>query len=99
GRDHARGDRRGDRRIRRLQRRTRVSASERYLAARFPACFRRPVRAVVPWHVRLSAGRTGGTASRALAAAGAAKALSHAKKSLEEEHVRIAGRDTQDRIA
>ena len=57
-----------------------IPAAQRDLAARCAARLRRAVRALLPWHVRLSAGRTGRAARRALAAARAAEALSDGQR-------------------
>src|SRR5262249_58680732 len=75
GRDYARGHRRGDRRIRGLQRGARLSLAQRHLSARYAAGIRRPVCPVGARDIRLCAGGDGRTHDVVVAAAGAGATL------------------------
>src|SRR5262249_37561562 len=75
GRDYARSHRRGDRRIRWLERGARISLAQRHLPARYAAGVRRPVRLVGAGHIRLCAGGNGRTHDVGVAAASAGATL------------------------
>src|SRR6185436_10347173 len=75
GRDHAGGDRRGDRGIHRLERGARLPPAQRHLPARYPAGVRGAVCPVGAGHIRLRAGRRGRADDGAVAAASAGAAL------------------------
>src|SRR5439155_19672520 len=75
GRHHPRSDRRGDRRVRGLERGARLSVAERHLAARHPARFRRAACIIRAGDIRLCAGRHGRENDVVVAAASAGASL------------------------